>query len=113
MGSNLRASMGKLRDSIAIRARAVPAARHAWARYRRRRYERQIERFLREKTGRADRLPVGAVYEATMHVPVSVRSDQGFCEDSGAFACGRTSPCSGSALTAARPECSRFSASAS
>ena len=58
--------MGKLRDSIAIRARAVPAARHAWARYRRRRYERQIERFLREKTGRADRLPVGAVYEATM-----------------------------------------------
>ena len=66
MRSNFRASMGKLRDSIAIRARAVPAARHAWARYRRRRYERQIERFLREKTGRADRLPVGAVYEATM-----------------------------------------------
>jgi MoaA/NifB/PqqE/SkfB family radical SAM enzyme len=66
MRSNFRVSMGKLRDSIAIRARAVPAARHAWARYRRRRYEQQIERFLREKTGRADRLPVGAVYEATM-----------------------------------------------
>jgi MoaA/NifB/PqqE/SkfB family radical SAM enzyme len=56
----------RLRDSIAIRARAVPLARHAWARYRRRRYERRIERFVREKTGRADRLPIGAVYEATM-----------------------------------------------
>jgi MoaA/NifB/PqqE/SkfB family radical SAM enzyme len=56
----------KLRESIAIRARAVPLARHAWARYRRRRYEQRIERFVREKTGRADRLPIGAVYEATM-----------------------------------------------
>jgi MoaA/NifB/PqqE/SkfB family radical SAM enzyme len=56
----------KLRDSIAVRARAVPLARHAWARYRRRRYEQRIERFVREKTGRADRLPIGAVYEATM-----------------------------------------------
>ncbi len=33
---------------------------------RRRRYERRIQRFLDEKTGRADRLPMGAVYEATM-----------------------------------------------
>ena len=56
----------KLRDRLASRARALPAARHAWARYRRRRYEARIERFLREKTGRADRLPIGAVYEATM-----------------------------------------------
>jgi MoaA/NifB/PqqE/SkfB family radical SAM enzyme len=56
----------KLRDSIATHARAIPMARHAWARYRRRRYEQRIERFVREKTGRADRLPVGAVYEATM-----------------------------------------------
>ena len=56
----------KLRDSLAARARALPIARHAWARYRRRRYERRIERFVREKTGRADRLPAGAVYEATM-----------------------------------------------
>jgi MoaA/NifB/PqqE/SkfB family radical SAM enzyme len=55
-----------LRDSIATRARALPLARHAWARYRRRRYERRIQRFLHEKTGRADRLPMGAVYEATM-----------------------------------------------
>jgi MoaA/NifB/PqqE/SkfB family radical SAM enzyme len=56
----------KLRDTIATRARAVPLARHAWARYRTRRYQRRIRRFLSEKTGRADRLPSGAVYEATM-----------------------------------------------
>src|SRR5688500_8205934 len=56
----------KLRDSLADRARALPIARHAWARYRRRRYEKRIERFVREKSGRADRLPFGAVYEATM-----------------------------------------------
>ena len=56
----------RLRDSIATRARALPVARHAWARYRRRKYERRIERFIAEKSGRADRLPMGAVYEATM-----------------------------------------------
>jgi len=56
----------RLRDSIATRARALPAARHAWARYRRRKYERRIEQFVAEKSGRADRLPMGAVYEATM-----------------------------------------------
>jgi MoaA/NifB/PqqE/SkfB family radical SAM enzyme len=56
----------KLRESIATRARALPLARHAWARLRRRRYERRIQRFLDEKSGRADRLPMGAVYEATM-----------------------------------------------
>lgn len=56
----------KLRESFALRARALPLARHAWARYRRRRYEQRIQRFLDEKSGRADRLPMGAVYEATM-----------------------------------------------
>ena len=56
----------RLRESIATRARALPVARHAWARYRRRKYEKRIERFVTEKTGRADRLPMGAVYEATM-----------------------------------------------
>src|SRR6185436_2660367 len=61
-----RKTVSKLRDSIASRARALPLARHAWARFRRHRYEQQIERFVREKTGRADRLPIGAVYEATM-----------------------------------------------
>ena len=59
-------TVAKLRESIAVRARAIPMARHAWARYRRRRYEHRIERFLRDKDGRADRLPIGAVYEATM-----------------------------------------------
>src|SRR3954471_10235808 len=61
-----RLSVAKLREAIATRARALPLARHAWARYRRRRYERRIRRFIDEKTGRADRLPMGAVYEATM-----------------------------------------------
>ena len=61
-----RSSVAKLRESIATRARALPLARHAWARYRRRRYERRIRRFVDEKTGRADRLPMGALYEATM-----------------------------------------------
>ena len=56
----------RLRETLARRARALPVARHAWARYRRRRYERRIERFVSEKSGRADRLPMGAVYEATM-----------------------------------------------
>jgi MoaA/NifB/PqqE/SkfB family radical SAM enzyme len=61
-----RSSLAKLRESLATRARALPLARHAWARYRRHRYEQRIRRFIDEKTGRADRLPMGAVYEATM-----------------------------------------------
>jgi MoaA/NifB/PqqE/SkfB family radical SAM enzyme len=64
--ASMRLSVSRLRNSLAAHARALPVARHAWARYRRRRYERRIERFLTEKTGRADRLPMGAVYEATM-----------------------------------------------
>jgi MoaA/NifB/PqqE/SkfB family radical SAM enzyme len=56
----------KLRDRLKSEARALPFARHAWARYRRRKYQRRIQRFLEEGTGRADRLPTGAVYEATM-----------------------------------------------
>jgi MoaA/NifB/PqqE/SkfB family radical SAM enzyme len=66
LGPKAAATVAKLRESIATRARAVPLARHAWARYRRRRYEHRVERFLRDKDGRADRLPIGAVYEATM-----------------------------------------------
>src|SRR5204863_5258300 len=65
-GGAFRTSVAKLRESIATRARALPLARHAWARYRRRRYEQRIRRFIDEKSGRADRLPMGAVYEATM-----------------------------------------------
>jgi len=56
----------KLRDRLKTRARALPVARHAWARYRRRKYEARIKRFLDEGSGRSDRLPMGAVYEATM-----------------------------------------------
>jgi MoaA/NifB/PqqE/SkfB family radical SAM enzyme len=56
----------RLRDKVATRARAIPLARHAWARYRRRKYDRSVERFVREKSGRANPLPIGAVYEATM-----------------------------------------------
>src|SRR3954466_7120881 len=65
-GGAFRNSVAKLRESIATRARALPLARHAWARYRRRKYEQRISRFIEEKTGRADRLPLGVVYEATM-----------------------------------------------
>jgi MoaA/NifB/PqqE/SkfB family radical SAM enzyme len=56
----------KLRDRLKTRARALPIARHAWARYRRRKYESAVQRFIDEGSGRADRLPIGAVYEATM-----------------------------------------------
>src|SRR5258708_7654398 len=56
----------KLRERLKTTARSVPVARHAWARYRRHRYEGRVRRFLAEGTGRADRLPMGAVYEATM-----------------------------------------------
>ena len=55
----------KLRDRLATRARALPLARHAWARYRTRKYRGSVQRFIDEGTGRADRLPIGAVYEAT------------------------------------------------
>jgi MoaA/NifB/PqqE/SkfB family radical SAM enzyme len=58
--------LSRLKDSLARRARGTRVLTHAWARYRRRRYERRIARFVSEGTGRADRLPMGAVYEATM-----------------------------------------------
>src|SRR3954468_3685863 len=56
----------KLRDRLASRARALPLARHAWARYRKRKYEHRIQGFIQDGSGRAGRLPMGAVYEATM-----------------------------------------------
>src|SRR3954468_3418917 len=56
----------KLRDRLATQARALPLARHAWARYRKRKYEARVQRFIDDGSGRADRLPMGAVYEATM-----------------------------------------------
>src|SRR4051812_1463309 len=56
----------KLRDRLATQARALPLARHAWARYRKRKYEDRVQRFVVDGDGRSDRLPMGAVYEATM-----------------------------------------------
>ena len=41
-------------------------AQHAWARFRKRRYAAQVSRFLEDGSGRAERLPRGVVYEATM-----------------------------------------------
>jgi MoaA/NifB/PqqE/SkfB family radical SAM enzyme len=56
----------KLRNRLATQARALPLARHAWARFRKRKYEDRVQRFVQDGSGRADRLPMGAVYEATM-----------------------------------------------
>jgi MoaA/NifB/PqqE/SkfB family radical SAM enzyme len=58
--------LSAVRQFVLSSARAWPLARHAHARLRKRRYERRIRRFLTERTGRADRLPAGLVYEATM-----------------------------------------------
>jgi MoaA/NifB/PqqE/SkfB family radical SAM enzyme len=51
---------------VARRVRGVPLFTSLLARYRRGRYERRIEGFLRDRDGRAGRLPAGVVYEATM-----------------------------------------------
>ena len=56
----------KLRRAVLDRARATPLARRLHARVRKFRYERTVGRFLRDRSGRADRLPMGLVYEATM-----------------------------------------------
>jgi MoaA/NifB/PqqE/SkfB family radical SAM enzyme len=58
--------LSALRQFVLSSARAWPLARHAHARLRKRRYEGRIQRFIAERTGRADRLPSGLVYEATM-----------------------------------------------
>lgn len=54
------------KERVFARVRGIRAAQHAYARVRRVAYERRIRRFVTERTGRADRLPVGLVYEATM-----------------------------------------------
>jgi MoaA/NifB/PqqE/SkfB family radical SAM enzyme len=56
----------RLRQRLIDRARTLRFARHASARLRRASYEQRIRRFVTEKSGRADRLPIGLVYEATM-----------------------------------------------
>src|SRR6478735_6667104 len=56
----------RLREKIARRARALPFVTSLVARRRKGAYERQIAGFLRDRDGRAGRLPQGLVYEATM-----------------------------------------------
>ena len=56
----------RVRNAGARFARHVPILTSLWARYRSRRYEQRIAGFLERKDGRAGRLPMGVVYEATM-----------------------------------------------
>jgi MoaA/NifB/PqqE/SkfB family radical SAM enzyme len=57
---------GRLRDLVVAPLRRFRLAQHIHARWRHRAYDRSIERFVREQTGVADRVPAGIVYEATM-----------------------------------------------
>jgi MoaA/NifB/PqqE/SkfB family radical SAM enzyme len=58
--------LGRLRDFVVAPLRRLRFAQHLHARWRHRGYDKSVERFLRERTGVADRLPAGVVYEATM-----------------------------------------------
>jgi MoaA/NifB/PqqE/SkfB family radical SAM enzyme len=57
---------GRLRNLLVAPLRRLRLAQHVHARWRHRRYDRSVARFLRERTGLAGRLPDGVVYEATM-----------------------------------------------
>jgi MoaA/NifB/PqqE/SkfB family radical SAM enzyme len=59
-------TLQSLKRAVLDRARATPLARRVHARLRKLQYERTVGRFLRDRTGRANRLPMGLVYEATM-----------------------------------------------
>jgi len=59
-------TLRRLREAGLRAARRLPLASAVWARYRSRRYQRRIAGFLRDQDGRAGRLPMGVVYEATM-----------------------------------------------
>jgi hypothetical protein len=59
-------TLGRLRDLVVAPLRRLRVAQHLHARWRHRGYDKSVERFLRERTGVADRLPAGVVYEATM-----------------------------------------------
>ena len=59
-------TLGRLRDFVVAPLRRWRLAQHLHARWRHRSYEKSVERFLRERTGVADRVPAGVVYEATM-----------------------------------------------
>ena len=66
--------IAKLRK-VASRSPAFGWLRRAVAMYRREAHERRIARFLEERTGIADPLPTGAVYEGTMRCNLHC----GFC----------------------------------
>jgi MoaA/NifB/PqqE/SkfB family radical SAM enzyme len=55
-----------VRQSLVAYARTLPLASRVLAALRRAGYERHVRRFITERTGRADRLPAGVVFEATM-----------------------------------------------
>jgi Fe-coproporphyrin III synthase len=57
---------GRLRELVVAPLRRLRLAQHIHARWRHRGYDKSVERFLRERTGIADRVPAGVVYEATM-----------------------------------------------
>ena len=58
--------LASLKRAVVDQARALPLARRAHAALRKRRYEQVAGRFIKDGTGRADPLPTGLVYEATM-----------------------------------------------
>ncbi len=58
--------VSRLRDLVVAPLRRLRLAQHLHARWRHREYDRSVERFLRERTGVAGRVPGGVVYEATM-----------------------------------------------
>jgi hypothetical protein len=58
--------LASLKRAVVDQARALPLARRAHAALRKRKYEQTVGRFIKDGTGRADPLPMGLVYEATM-----------------------------------------------
>jgi MoaA/NifB/PqqE/SkfB family radical SAM enzyme len=68
-------TLGRLRDLVVAPLRRWRLAQHIHARWRHSDYDRTVARFLRERTGVADRVPSGVVYEATMRCNLKC----GFC----------------------------------
>jgi MoaA/NifB/PqqE/SkfB family radical SAM enzyme len=59
-------TLRRLAGAVVRRLRTVPGVNDWYARMRSRLYERQVAGFIRDGSGRANRLPTGIVYEATM-----------------------------------------------
>jgi MoaA/NifB/PqqE/SkfB family radical SAM enzyme len=66
---------GRLRELVVAPLRRLRLAQHLHARWRHREYDKSVARFVREKSGVADRVPAGVVYEATMRCNLKC----GFC----------------------------------